>query len=121
MAGYNTICEILAYRKPALVVPRTEPRTEQLIRAKRFAMLGLVDMLHPSDLTCEAISAWLEAKAERPMAAGEVMDFSGVRRLPELLQEVLAAQVRAGRRALYSVERQRPERTSDKGSREPFA
>ena len=121
MAGYNTICEILAYRKPALVVPRTEPRTEQLIRAKRFAMLGLVDMLHPSDLTSEAISAWLEAKAERPMAAEEVMDFSGVRRLPELLQEVLAAQVRAGRRPLYSVERQRLERTSDKGSREPFA
>ena len=97
MAGYNTICEILAYRKPALVVPRTEPRTEQLIRAERFAALGLVDMLHPSELTPEAISAWLEAKVERPTAAEEVMDFSGVRRLPGLLEEVLAAQVRAVR------------------------
>jgi predicted glycosyltransferase len=97
MAGYNTICEILAYRKPALVVPRTEPRTEQLIRAERFAALGLVDMLRPSELTPEAISAWLEAKVERPTAAEEVMDFSGVRRLPGLLEEVLAVQVRAVR------------------------
>jgi len=120
MGGYNTICEILAYRKPALVVPRTEPRTEQLIRAERFAALGLVDMLHPSELTPEAISAWLAAKAERPTAAEEMMDFSGVRRLPELLKEVLAAQVRAGRRPLQSVARQRLERKSDKGSREPF-
>jgi len=91
MAGYNTICEILAYRKPALVVPRTQPRTEQLIRAVRFAALGLVDMLHPSNLSPEAISAWLEAKADRRPAAEEVMDFSGVRRLRGLLEEVLAA------------------------------
>src|SRR2546428_263470 len=120
MGGYNTICEILAYRKPALVVPRTEPRTEQLIRAARFAALGLVDMLRPSDLSPEAISAWLAAKVERPTAAEEMVDFSGVRRLPELLEEVLAAQVRAGRRPLQSVARQRLERKSDKGSREPF-
>jgi len=122
MGGYNTICEVLAYRKPALVVPRSEPRTEQLIRAARFAALGLVDMLHPSDLTSQAISAWLMGNAERPTAAEEVMDFSGVRRLPGLLQEVLTgAQVRAGRRPLYSVERPRRERTSDKGLREPLA
>ena len=102
MAGYNTICEILAYRKPALVVPRTEPRTEQLIRAVRFAALGLVDMLHPSDLTPEAISAWLETKAERPAAAEEVMDFSGARRLRGLLEEVLAAPS-PGREATHAV------------------
>ncbi|OLC40675.1 MAG: hypothetical protein AUH74_07585 [Nitrospirae bacterium 13_1_40CM_4_62_6] len=96
MAGYNTICEILAYRKPALLIPRTEPRTEQLIRAARFAALGLTDMLHPSDLTPEAISAWLTAKAARRSAPEEVMDFSGVRRLRGLLEEVLAAPDRGG-------------------------
>jgi len=96
MAGYNTICEILAYRKPALLIPRTEPRTEQLIRAARFAALGLTDMLHPSDLTPEAISAWLTAKATRRSAPEEVMDFSGVRRLRGLLEEVLAAPDRGG-------------------------
>jgi len=45
MGGYNTFCEILSFNKRALLVPRTEPRQEQLIRAQRAEALGLV-MLH---------------------------------------------------------------------------
>ena len=51
MGGYNTTTEVLASRKPALIVPRIEPRVEQLIRARRLASLGLVQMIHPHDLT----------------------------------------------------------------------
>jgi len=49
MGGYNTYCEILSFDKPALIVPRVLPREEQLIRARRAAELGLVDMLLPSE------------------------------------------------------------------------
>lgn len=49
MGGYNTFCEILSFDKPALIVPRTSPRAEQLIRAKRAAELGFIDMLHPDE------------------------------------------------------------------------
>jgi predicted glycosyltransferase len=45
MGGYNTFCEILSFNKRALVVPRTEPRMEQHIRATRAAQLGLVSVL----------------------------------------------------------------------------
>lgn len=45
MGGYNTFCEILSFRKPALVVPRTEPRMEQALRAERAARLGLLRVL----------------------------------------------------------------------------
>lgn len=45
MGGYNTFCEILSFDKRALIVPRTEPRQEQLIRASRAAELGLLTML----------------------------------------------------------------------------
>ena len=45
MGGYNTFCEILSLDKRALVIPRTEPRREQYIRAQRASDLGLVDML----------------------------------------------------------------------------
>ena len=48
MGGYNTFCEILSLDKRALIVPRTEPRLEQFIRASRAAELGLVRML-PDD------------------------------------------------------------------------
>jgi predicted glycosyltransferase len=49
MGGYNTYCEILSFDKPALIVPRVAPREEQLIRARRAAELGLVDMLLPAE------------------------------------------------------------------------
>ena len=47
MGGYNTFCEILTLDKPALIVPRSVPRQEQLIRAERALKLGLVSMLDP--------------------------------------------------------------------------
>ena len=49
MGGYNTYCEILSFDKPALIVPRIRPREEQLIRTRRAAELGLVDMLMPHE------------------------------------------------------------------------
>jgi len=40
MGGYNTVCEILTARTPALVVPRFLPGREQTIRAERMSSLG---------------------------------------------------------------------------------
>jgi len=48
MGGYNTFCEILTLDKPALIVPRSQPRQEQLIRAERAVELGLISMLNPA-------------------------------------------------------------------------
>ena len=53
MGGYNTYCEILSFDKPALIVPRTQPREEQLIRATRAEELGLVSML-PAEDSCDS-------------------------------------------------------------------
>jgi predicted glycosyltransferase len=49
MGGYNTFCEILSFDRRALIVPRTEPRLEQHIRAQRAAELGLVTTLSDED------------------------------------------------------------------------
>jgi predicted glycosyltransferase len=61
MGGYNTFCEILSFDKPALIVPRITPREEQLIRARRAADLGVIDMLLPQ----QAEDPELMAKALR--------------------------------------------------------
>jgi predicted glycosyltransferase len=45
MGGYNTFCEVLSFDKPALFVPRTQPRLEQHIRADRALNLGLSALL----------------------------------------------------------------------------
>ncbi len=45
MGGYNTFCEILSFDKVALILPRSQPRQEQLIRARNAAAIGLLSML----------------------------------------------------------------------------
>jgi predicted glycosyltransferase len=51
MGGYNTVCELLTLRKRALIVPRTRPGVEQLLRAERMAAHGHLRMLHPDALS----------------------------------------------------------------------
>jgi predicted glycosyltransferase len=45
MAGYNTCAEIMRSRVPAVLMPRTQPRKEQWIRARRLHELGLAHCL----------------------------------------------------------------------------
>ncbi len=90
MGGYNTVCEALSLRKSLLVVPRVRPRCEQLIRAERFAELGLLETLHPDRLSAEALSEWLRRDLPRPSEARDRVDFEGLQRLPRLLRELLA-------------------------------
>lgn len=49
MAGYNTCTEILQSNCPAVLLPRTHPRQEQMIRAQRISALGLARTLYNPD------------------------------------------------------------------------
>ena len=92
MGGYNTVCEVLRLGKPALVVPRVMPRREQLVRAERFAALGLLDVLHPDDLTPSALGDWLSGPA-RPPAKGR-LDTDGLDRFAALVAVALGQTAR---------------------------
>jgi len=73
MAGYNTVSEILRFRKPAIVIPRPGPSAEQTIRTRIMSALGLFGTIHPRDLTGEALAEMLVAKlndASGPSPAG---------------------------------------------------
>jgi predicted glycosyltransferase len=93
MAGYNTVCEILATATPTLLVPRVRPRTEQLIRAERFAALGLVDLLEPSALSPARLAGWLRSavagSAQATLRADTEIRLDGLRRIPELADALL--------------------------------
>lgn len=71
MAGYCTAAEVLASGRPALLVPRTFPREEQLNRARRLAATGRVAMLLPAELEPRALRAAIGTLLERESAAGE--------------------------------------------------
>lgn len=88
MGGYNTTFEVLSFGKPLLAVPRVEPRLEQLVRAEQLQRLGLLDVLHPSELTPAALGAWLEREVAPPDAHA-LLDFGAMARLPEALAELV--------------------------------
>ncbi len=56
MGGYNTMCDVLALAVPAVTIPRTEPRQEQLMRCERFAARGLTSTLPPDRLSDVALA-----------------------------------------------------------------
>jgi len=90
MGGYNTVCEVLAFEKRVLIVPRVKPRREQLIRAERLWKLGLVDMLHPQQLTPHALTSWLARPASGHVNIRERIDLNALARLPDLLDTLCA-------------------------------
>src|SRR5262245_28052511 len=89
MGGYNTVSEVLSFEKLALLVPRVKPRQEQLIRVQLLHKLGLVDMLHPDEVSSTALSAWLADGGRARPRVRRRLDFNGLTRLPELLDALL--------------------------------
>jgi predicted glycosyltransferase len=90
MGGYNTTCEILSSGARALIVPRAEPRREQLIRAQRLSERGAVEMLAPHELSATALATWLAAGGAPRRRLHRPIDMGGLRCLPALLDDVLA-------------------------------
>ena len=89
MGGYNTIYEVLAFDKHALIVPRSKPRHEQAIRAERLRDLGLLDVLPLDGVTPATLSEWLARDLGPAPRVHDRLDMGGTLRLPRLLEEVL--------------------------------
>lgn len=88
MAGYNTCAEVLQSRKPWVLLPRTEPRKEQGVRAERLAARGLA--LCRSDPNPEELRRAIQSALERPyMDEDLIPDLGGVRRLCTIVGEML--------------------------------
>ena len=89
MGGYNSVCELLAARRPTLLVPRVTPRQEQAVRAERLACAGWVDMIHPSDATPGQLGHWLSRSVHGASRPRRDVDRRGLSRLPRLAEELL--------------------------------
>jgi predicted glycosyltransferase len=61
MGGYNTLVEAAQQAIPTVCVPRVAPRSEQLLRAQAFERLGLLQLIHPRDLTPASLRAAIGA------------------------------------------------------------
>jgi predicted glycosyltransferase len=93
MGGYNTFCEILSFDRPSLIVPRVNPREEQLIRARRAAEVGLVDMLLPEESADPMrLAAALRALPDRapPSRAAQQFRLDGLTQIAGIVGDWLS-------------------------------
>ncbi len=102
MAGYNTVCELLALGQRALLVPRVTPRQEQLVRATLLAERGLVHLLHPEHLTPERLLDLVLHSLAQPRPRAEQLVEAGI----VFHGQTMAAQAMLeGLRALHDQQR----------------
>ena len=88
MGGYNTTCELLALGKKVLIVPRVSPRREQWLRASCLHKMGLVDLLHPNDVTPANISSWLRNEETFSINARPGIDMNGLEVVADLVSRI---------------------------------
>jgi predicted glycosyltransferase len=86
MAGYNTVCELLSWALPAVLVPRHEPVGEQLLRARLLAARGLFHLIEPGGLRPDRLLATVLSALQAPPAPTP-LDLDG---LPRIRQRVRA-------------------------------
>jgi predicted glycosyltransferase len=78
MGGYNAVCEILSLNRPSIIVPRTHPRQEQLIRATVLSGHGLVEMIHPGDLAPTRLLSSARDLLAKPVADRPRLPMDGL-------------------------------------------
>jgi predicted glycosyltransferase len=94
-AGYNTVCELLSFSRRAILVPRSEPVREQLIRARLMAQRGFFECIEPQDLRPETlISKVLEALNSSSVTSA-TLDLDGLPVIRERVRALLNCRRRA--------------------------
>jgi predicted glycosyltransferase len=89
MAGYNTVCDVLSFRRPAVMVPRPGPSSEQPIRSHIMAKRGLAADLPLSRCTgSELAQQVLPLLEDGSYADDGLPDLHGVERAVEALLEL---------------------------------
>src|SRR5262249_53190886 len=92
MAGYNTSCEVLGARTPAVLVPRASQRDEQKMRATRLAERGLIDTVEAAELAPDTLAAAAARALARGRRTGDTgLALDGYSRVTREVARVLPA------------------------------
>jgi predicted glycosyltransferase len=91
MAGYNTVCELLSHRKQAILIPRSEPVREQLIRAKLLEDLGIFKMIDSKHLTSDTLMQKISEAFTQETDQTNLPELDGLARINERIENLLEA------------------------------
>ena len=87
MAGYNTVCDILSYRRRSVLVPRAGPSKEQSLRAERLREWGVAEVVRPDELHADGLADAIENVLERP-ASSPPVPLAGLKRALDVFDGV---------------------------------
>jgi predicted glycosyltransferase/nucleoside-diphosphate-sugar epimerase len=107
MSGYNTTAEIVAAKKPSILVPRSAPRAEQRLRAQMLSNLGLARMIAPEDELVPRLRELLEETLAGPSlhtADWKAVDLGGVHRVGEALSALFHERITPHTYAAFNLE-----------------
>jgi ATP-binding cassette subfamily B protein len=78
MAGYNTCCDLLTFRRPSVLVPRRGPSREQSIRAERLADWGVASALPADRADAEHLAEAIATALDGPLPPPAPAPLSGL-------------------------------------------
>jgi predicted glycosyltransferase len=108
MGGYNTFCEILTAQKPSIIIPRVKPTEEQVIRTRKMAELGLLEMIHPDELTSALLIDKLVYQLDNPgyyTSNIKKIDLDALPRIAESILTTISCKLIRGKVRQFSGQR----------------
>ncbi|MDX6479911.1 MAG: ATP-binding cassette, subfamily bacterial [Gaiellaceae bacterium] len=90
MAGYNTVCDVLSYRRPAVLVPRSGPSLEQTLRADRLESWNAAEVIRASELSSREMARAIRSVIDRGEPELPPISLDGVQNALDVLDTALA-------------------------------
>ncbi len=91
MPGYNSVCDMLAFRRPAVFVPRAGPSREQQLRAERLREWGLAQVVPATALGDGLLAPAIRRALEGPPPRQAPVPLDGCECALDIFDQTLAA------------------------------
>jgi predicted glycosyltransferase len=88
MAGYNTVCDIMSYRRRSILVPRARPSREQSLRARRLGARGVANVIQSDELRPESLADAIENALKEPAPSPGAVPLGGIESALKVFDDV---------------------------------
>ena len=89
MAGYNTVCDVLSYRRRAVLIPRAGPSLEQTLRAERMKEWAVAHVVDNRELSGNALADAIGGALSRESVPPSPLPLEGLERALDVFDTTL--------------------------------